>query len=133
MGENLTLALNDLETKSEVTVNKGENVYYKLGLNRIPSLMRDNTDRNRTSPFAFTGNKFEFRAVGSAANSASTMTVLNTIVADQLNRFKTDLDARLARNEKKELAIVDILKEYYANSKRILLREMAIRKSGFGS
>ena len=120
LGETLTQALNDLETKSEITINKGDNVYYKLGLNRIPSLMRDNTDRNRTSPFAFTGNKFEFRAVGSAANSASTMTVLNAIVADQLNKFKTDLDARLAKNEKKELAIVDILKEYYANSKRIL-------------
>ena len=120
LGESLTRALEDLETKSEVTVNKGDNVYYKLGLNRIPSLMRDNTDRNRTSPFAFTGNKFEFRAVGSSANSASTMTVLNGIVADQLNSFKTDLDARLARGEKKELAIVDILKEYYANSKRIL-------------
>ncbi|GAB3804125.1 glutamine synthetase III [Spirosoma humi] len=120
LGESLTQALNDLETKSEVTVNKGDNVYYKLGLNRIPSLMRDNTDRNRTSPFAFTGNKFEFRAVGSAANSASTMTVLNAIVADQLNAFKSDLDARLAKGEKKELAIVDILKEYYANTKRIL-------------
>ncbi len=120
LGESLTQALNDLETKSEVTVNKGDNVYYKLGLNRIPSLMRDNTDRNRTSPFAFTGNKFEFRAVGSAANSASTMTVLNAIVADQLNKFKTDLEARLVRGEKKELAIVDILKEYYTNTKRIL-------------
>lgn len=120
LGETLTQALTDLETKSEVTVNKGDNVYYKLGINRIPSLMRDNTDRNRTSPFAFTGNKFEFRAVGSAANSASTMTVLNTIVADQLNKFKTDLDERLVKGEKKELAIVDILKEYYANSKRIL-------------
>ena len=120
LGESLTQALNDLETKSEVTVNKGDNVYYKLGLNRIPSLMRDNTDRNRTSPFAFTGNKFEFRAVGSSANSASTMTVLNAIVADQLNNFKTDLDLRLAKGEKKELAIVDILKEYFTNSKRIL-------------
>ncbi len=120
LGESLTQALNDLEIKSEVTVNKGDNVYYKLGLNRIPSLMRDNTDRNRTSPFAFTGNKFEFRAVGSSANSASTMTVLNAIVADQLNRFKTDLDGRLARGEKKELAIVDILKDYYTNTKRIL-------------
>ena len=120
LGESLTQALNDLETKSEVTVNKGDNVYYKLGLNRIPSLMRDNTDRNRTSPFAFTGNKFEFRAVGSSANSASTMTVLNAIVADQLNQFKADLDGRLAKGEKKELAIVDILKEYYANTKRIL-------------
>lgn len=120
LGEALTLALNDLELKSEVTVNKGDNVDYKLGLNRILSLMRDNTDRNRTSPFAFTGNKFEFRAVGSSANSASAMTVLNGIVADQLNPFKTDLDGRLAQGEKKELAIVDILKDYYATAKRIL-------------
>ncbi|GAB3556895.1 glutamine synthetase III family protein [Spirosoma fluminis] len=120
LGETLTRALEDLETKNEISLNKGDNVYYKLGLNRIPNLMRDNTDRNRTSPFAFTGNKFEFRAVGSSANSASTMTVLNVIVADQLNQFKTELDSRLARGEKKELAIVDILKEYYANTKRIL-------------
>ncbi|MFD1139660.1 glutamine synthetase III [Larkinella insperata] len=120
LGESLTKALEDLETKSEVIVNKGDNVYYKLGINRIPSLLRDNTDRNRTSPFAFTGNKFEFRAVGGGANSASTMTVLNAIVADQLNKFKQDLDARLANGEKKELAIVDILKAYYADSKRIL-------------
>ncbi|GAB3922088.1 glutamine synthetase III family protein [Larkinella terrae] len=120
LGESLTKALEDLETKSEVIVNKGDNVYYKLGINRIPSLLRDNTDRNRTSPFAFTGNKFEFRAVGGGANSASTMTVLNAIMADQLNKFKADLDARLAAGEKKELAIVDILKAYYADSKRIL-------------
>jgi glutamine synthetase len=120
LGESLTQALNDLETKSEVIVNKGDNVYYKLGLNRIPSLLRDNTDRNRTSPFAFTGNKFEFRAVGGGANSASTMTVLNTIVADQLIQFKTDLDQRIAAGEKKEIAIVDILKQYYADAKRIL-------------
>jgi glutamine synthetase len=120
LGESLTKALEDLETKSEVIVNKGDNVYYKLGINRIPSLLRDNTDRNRTSPFAFTGNKFEFRAVGGGANSASTMTVLNTIVAAQLLTFKQELDARLANGEKKELAIVDILKEYYKSSKRIL-------------
>ncbi|RIV20678.1 glutamine synthetase type III [Fibrisoma montanum] len=120
LGETLTKALEDLETKNEISLNKGDNVYYKLGLNRIPSLMRDNTDRNRTSPFAFTGNKFEFRAVGGSANSASTMTVLNSIVADQLTKFKQDLDVRLANGEKKELAIVDILKQYYRASKRIL-------------
>ena len=120
LGETLTKTLEDLETKNEISISKGDNVYYKLGLNRIPNLLRDNTDRNRTSPFAFTGNKFEFRAVGSAANSASTMTVLNGIVADQLTKFKYDLDTRLGRGEKKELAIVEILKEYYTASKRIL-------------
>lgn len=120
LGETLTKTLEDLETKNEISISKGDNVYYKLGLNRIPNLLRDNTDRNRTSPFAFTGNKFEFRAVGSSANSASTMTVLNGIVADQLTKFKADLDTRIGRGEKKELAIVEILKEYYAGSKRIL-------------
>ncbi|GAA4409457.1 glutamine synthetase III [Nibrella viscosa] len=120
LGESLTKALEDLEVKSEISLNKGDNVYYKLGINRIPSLLRDNTDRNRTSPFAFTGNKFEFRAVGGGANSSSTMIVLNSIVANQLNQFKQDLDARLAAGEKKELAIVDILKKYYTDTKRIL-------------
>lgn len=120
LGETLTKALEDLEDKSEISLQKGDNVYYKLGINRVPSLLRDNTDRNRTSPFAFTGNKFEFRAVGGGANSASTMIVLNSIVADQLAKFKIELDARLANGEKKELAIVDILKQYYKDSKRIL-------------
>ncbi|WP_266366012.1 glutamine synthetase III family protein [Tellurirhabdus rosea] len=120
LGETLTKALEDLENKSEISLQKGDNVYYKLGINRIPSLLRDNTDRNRTSPFAFTGNKFEFRAVGGGANSASTMIVLNTIVADQLAKFKIELDARLANGEKKELAVVDILKQYYRETKRIL-------------
>ena len=65
-----------------IKVDKGDNVYMKLGINKIPEILLDNTDRNRTSPFAFTGNKFEFRAVGSAANSAAAMTVLNTIMAE---------------------------------------------------
>ena len=120
LGETLTKALEDLENKSEISLNKGDNVYYKLGLNRIPALMRDNTDRNRTSPFAFTGNKFEFRAVGGGANSASTMIVLNTIVANQLIQFRRDMDARLDAGEKKELAVVEVLKQYYRDSKRIL-------------
>ena len=120
LGETLTKALEDLETKNEIALNKGDNVYYKLGLNRIPSLIRDNTDRNRTSPFAFTGNKFEFRAVGGGANSASTMIVLNTVVAAQLQVFKADLDIRMSNGEKKELAIVDILKQYYKSCKQIL-------------
>lgn len=120
LGDTLTKALDDLENKSEISLSKGDNVYYKLGLNRIPSLIRDNTDRNRTSPFAFTGNKFEFRAVGSGANSASTMIVLNTIVANQLIQFRRDLEARLETGEKKELAVVEVLKQYYRASKRIL-------------
>ena len=120
LGDTLTRAMDDLETKSEISLSKGDNVYYKLGLNRVPALIRDNTDRNRTSPFAFTGNKFEFRAVGGGANSASTMIVLNTIVADQLIQFKRDLEVRLEAGEKKELAVVEVLKQYYRDSKRIL-------------
>ncbi|MEZ0610485.1 glutamine synthetase III [Fibrella sp. WM1] len=120
LGETLTKALEDLDNKSEIALNKGDNVYYKLGLNRVPALIRDNTDRNRTSPFAFTGNKFEFRAVGGGANSASTMIVLNTIVANQLVQFRKDLEAQLEQFDKKELAVVEVLKQYYRASKRIL-------------
>ncbi len=75
----------------------------KLDLHRhIPELMLDNTDRNRTSPFAFTGNKFEFRAVGSSANCASAMTVLNTIMAKTLVDFKKDVDSLIEKGEKKK-------------------------------
>lgn len=120
LGTGLTKMLEDLTNRGEVELEKGENFYYKIGISRIPNLTRDNTDRNRTSPFAFTGNKFEYRAVGSNANSASAMIVLNTIVANQLNQFKNDLDARLQAGEDKKVAIVDILKQYYKDSKNIL-------------
>jgi glutamine synthetase len=120
LGSELVRLLDELENKGSVQLEKGDNVFYKLGITRMPPLMRDNTDRNRTSPFAFTGNKFEFRAVGSSANSASTMIVLNTIVASQLQEFRKELDARLEKDEKKELAIVEILKDYYRHSKKIL-------------
>jgi glutamine synthetase len=91
----------------------------KLGLNKIPSILLDNTDRNRTSPFAFTGNKFEFRAVGSSANSANAMTVLNTIVADQLFKFKRDVEAEIKKGTKKEVAIADVLRKAIKDSKKI--------------
>lgn len=120
LGTQLTRMLEDLVDSGEITLEKGENFYYKLGINRIPQLFRDNTDRNRTSPFAFTGNKFEYRAVGSNANSASSMIVLNTIVANQLFAFKKELDERLATGEEKKIAVVEILKKYYTDSKRIL-------------
>lgn len=120
LGTQLTRTLEDLISSGEITLEKGENFYYKLGINRIPQLFRDNTDRNRTSPFAFTGNKFEYRAVGGNANSASAMIVLNTIVARQLFAFKKELDERLSNGEEKKIAVVEILKKYYTNSKRIL-------------
>ncbi|MDP1725381.1 MAG: glutamine synthetase III [Bacteroidota bacterium] len=86
----------------------------------IPDILLDNTDRNRTSPFAFTGNKFEFRAVGSSANCANAMIVLNTIMADQLNTFKVEVDALIKKGNKKETAILEVLKTYYSSSKKIL-------------
>jgi len=91
-----------------------------ISVNKIPDILLDNTDRNRTSPFAFTGNKFEFRAVGSSANSANAMIVLNTIMANQLNLFKTQVDALVKKGKKKDEAILEILKSYYTNSKKIL-------------
>jgi len=91
-----------------------------ISVNKIPDILLDNTDRNRTSPFAFTGNKFEFRAVGSSANSANAMIVLNTIMANQLNLFKTQVDALVKKGKKKDEAILEILKSYYTSSKKIL-------------
>ena len=82
--------------------------------------MLDNTDRNRTSPFAFTGNKFEFRAVGSAANCANAMTVLNTIVAETLKNFKKDVDALIEKGDKKEIAIMQVIQKYIVESKTVL-------------
>jgi glutamine synthetase len=86
----------------------------------IPELLMDNTDRNRTSPFAFTGNKFEFRAVGSSANCANPMTVLNTILAETLKNFKASVDALIEKGEKKEIAIMHVIREYIVASEKIL-------------
>ncbi|MEA5458513.1 glutamine synthetase III [Arcicella sp. LKC2W] len=123
IGSEMTRVLNDLENLSEmndIKLEKGDNVYLRLGINKIPALLLDNTDRNRTSPFAFTGNKFEFRAVGSSANSATPMTILNTIVANQLFKFREEVDVYLEKGVKKELAIVEVLKKYVTQSKKIL-------------
>ena len=93
----------------------------KLDIHKtIPELMLDNTDRNRTSPFAFTGNKFEFRAVGSAANCANAMTVLNSIVAETLKQFKKDVDALIEKGDKKEIAIMQVIQKYIVESKSVL-------------
>jgi len=119
IGTELSKVLDEFEKTSKITINKGDNMYMKLGLNKIPSILLDNTDRNRTSPFAFTGNKFEFRAVGSSANSANAMTVVNAIMADQLTKFKKDVDAEIKDGKKKEVAIVDVLRKYIKESKKI--------------
>ncbi|MCP9611828.1 glutamine synthetase III family protein [Coprobacter tertius] len=93
---------------------------FSLGVAQIPQLLRDNTDRNRTSPFAFTGNRFEFRAVGSLANCASAMIALNAAVAYQLQEFKRKVDDLIVKGEKKEHAILSIVREYINESKNIL-------------
>ena len=88
---------------------------------KIPDVLLDNTDRNRTSPFAFTGNKFEFRAVGSTANCANPMTVLNSIVARQLIDFKSEVDTLISKKDlKKDEAIFNVLREYIKTSRNIL-------------
>ncbi len=91
----------------------------KLGVGQIPEILVDNTDRNRTSPFAFTGNRFEFRAVGSTANCASAMTALNAAVAYQLKEFKTEVDALIAKGSNKKEALYTVLKKYIKESKPI--------------
>lgn len=91
----------------------------QLGIGSIPEVFVDNTDRNRTSPFAFTGNRFEFRAVGSSANCASAMIALNTAVAAQLKEFKADVDKKIAAGQSKEKAIFEVIKEYIKLSKPI--------------
>ena len=90
----LTEVLNEIETRVGDKFDEQDEAILKLDIHKsIPELMLDNTDRNRTSPFAFTGNKFEFRAVGSSANCANAMTVLNTIMAETLKQFKKEVDA----------------------------------------
>ncbi len=96
-----------------------EKTALKLNIGRIPEIILDNTDRNRTSPFAFTGNRFEFRAVGSSANCASAMIALNTAVADQLTKFKVEVDALIEAGVKKDEAIFQVLKKLIIESKPI--------------
>jgi glutamine synthetase len=121
IGEYLTKVLNDVETRVGNKFDEQDEAILKLDLHRsIPELMIDNTDRNRTSPFAFTGNKFEFRAVGSSANCGHPMTVLNTIIADTLIKFAAEVDALIAKGEKKEIAIMQVIQKYIVSSKKIL-------------
>ena len=96
-----------------------KNIFRMSGLTQIPSLLLDNTDRNRTSPFAFTGNRFEFRAVGSSDNCADAMIVLNTAVAEQLTEFKKVVDAKIDAGEKKEKAIYETIRELIKQCKAI--------------
>ncbi len=120
IGSQLSKLLDDIEHNDSLAHPSPEDkTELKLNIGKIPELLLDNTDRNRTSPFAFTGNKFEFRAVGSTANCAEAMIALNTIVAKQLNEFKVKVDKRIADGTKKDVAILQEIKELIKASKKI--------------
>ncbi|WP_298392342.1 glutamine synthetase III [Hydrotalea sp.] len=121
VGQYLAKVLNEIETRVSDKFDEQDEAILKLDIHRsIPELMLDNTDRNRTSPFAFTGNKFEFRAVGSSANCANPMTILNVIMAETLQQFKKDVDALIEKGDKKEIAIMQIIQKYIVESKKVL-------------
>ncbi|MGW8121037.1 glutamine synthetase III family protein [Roseivirga echinicomitans] len=120
IGSELTSVLDELANNGNLKVDKGDNMYMKLGIDKIPQIILDNTDRNRTSPFAFTGNKFEFRAVGSDQNVAEPMTVLNLIVANQLKEFYNEVTKLIGKGEDKKLSIVNVLRKYIKESKAVL-------------
>jgi len=121
IGKQLSDVLDELEGVSKGKLSPQEKTELKLNVvGKIPEILLDNTDRNRTSPFAFTGNKFEMRGVGSKTNCAKPMTILNTIVAKQLTDFKKEVDALIAKkNLKKDEAVFNVLREYIKTSKRI--------------
>ena len=121
IGQYLSKVLQDVKERVSDKFDEQDEAILKLDLHRsIPELLLDNTDRNRTSPFAFTGNKFEFRAVGSSANCATSMTVLNCIMAETLKNFKEDVDALIEKGEKKEIAIMHVIREYIVSSEKVL-------------
>jgi len=121
IGQQLTKVLGEIEAKvKKGKMSADEKTELKLGIGKIPEILLDNTDRNRTSPFAFTGNKFEFRAVGSASNCAQAMIPMNTIVANQLIEFKKEVDALIQKKVKKDEAIFQVLRTYIIQSKNIL-------------
>ncbi len=119
LGHQLDKVLNDIEHPPRKKKNVEVDFLMHLGIASIPELLLDNTDRNRTSPFAFTGNKFEFRAVGASANSSLAMTVLNTIVAEQLEDFRIRVKSKMNRGRPQDAAVVDMLREFIIDSKSI--------------
>ena len=120
LGSQLSSVLDKIEESSDdddITMDELRKM--KLGISHIPEVLIDNTDRNRTSPFAFTGNRFEFRAVGSSANCSSAMSVLNAVVASQLIEFKKEIDKKMKDGMKKEQAIFDTIRLYIKACKPI--------------
>ncbi|HET6994765.1 MAG TPA: glutamine synthetase type III, partial [Chitinophagaceae bacterium] len=121
IGQYLSKVLSDVKERVSSKFDEQDESMLKIDIHKnIPELLLDNTDRNRTSPFAFTGNKFEFRAVGSSANCANPMTVLNTIMAQTLKQFKEDVDGLIDKGEKKEIAIMHVIREYIVASEKVL-------------
>ncbi len=121
IGDYLTKVLNELKERVTAKMDETDESMLKIDIHKsIPELLLDNTDRNRTSPFAFTGNKFEFRAVGSSANCANAMTALNTIMAETLTKFKGEVDELVDKGEKKEIAIMHVLRQYIVASEKVL-------------
>ncbi|GEO09843.1 glutamine synthetase III family protein [Segetibacter aerophilus] len=120
-GEYLSRVLGEIEGRVGEKFDEQDEAILKLDLHRsIPELLLDNTDRNRTSPFAFTGNKFEFRAVGSSANCANAMTTLNTIIAETLRNFRKEVDGLIEKGDKKEVALMHVIQKYIVESKKVL-------------
>src|SRR5215510_1481755 len=121
IGEYLFKVLEDVKKRVSEKMDEQDESMLKIDIHKsIPELLMDNTDRNRTSPFAFTGNKFEFRAVGSSANCANAMTALNTIMAETLKKFKSEVDGLIEKGDKKEIAIMHVLREYIVASEKVL-------------
>lgn len=120
LGSQLSRMLDQLEERvSEEKMTPDEKTELKLNIGKIPEILLDNTDRNRTSPFAFTGNRFEFRAVGSSANCASAMIALNTAVANQLIKFKKEVDSIIEKEVKKDEAILQVLRRLIIETKPV--------------
>jgi len=121
LGTYLTSMLNDIVNKvTEKKMTPAQKTELKLGIGKIPEILLDNTDRNRTSPFAFTGNRFEFRAVGSSANCSAAMIVLNAAVAAQLSQFKKEVDQIIKKGRNKDEAIFQVLKKYIIEAQNVL-------------
>ena len=121
VGSYLTDMLENIARKvTDKKMTPAQKTELKLGIGKIPEILLDNTDRNRTSPFAFTGNRFEFRAVGSSANCSASMIVLNAAVASQLTQFKKDVDLIIKKGRNKDEAIFQVLKKYILESERVL-------------
>jgi glutamine synthetase len=122
LGKHINEMLDKIEksVSDKKSMTPDEKASLKLDIGKIPEILLDNTDRNRTSPFAFTGNRFEFRAVGSSANCASPMVVLNTIMANQLNEFFKDVNKEITKGIKKDEAIFRILRLYIKQARKVV-------------